>query len=60
MNQVQRRLWPIYISADVKVILYSRKIAIKSLQLTDFGLKFVKSDNWYYHENDKQKTKPWN
>ena len=47
-----------YFSVDVKVILYPCKIAIKSLPLTDFGFKFVKIDNWYYHENDKQK--PWN
>ena len=34
-----------YFSVDVKVILYPRKIVIKSLSLTDFGLNFVKIDN---------------
>ena len=34
-----------YFSVDVKVILYPRKIVIKSLPLTDFGLNFVKIDN---------------
>lgn len=34
-----------YFSVDVKVILYPRKIVIKSLPLTEFGLNFVKIDN---------------
>lgn len=45
-----------YFSVDVKVILYPRKIVIKSLSLTDFGLNFVKIDNRYCHENHKQKS----